>query len=62
MVRYGILHDPTSKKRKIESTPLYPTFKLKYRKNVKITIFLIETSVKAHIFQLINFCNCCIHN
>ena len=47
MVKYGILHDHTSKKRKIESTPLYSTFKLKYRKNVKITIFLMETSVKA---------------
>ena len=47
MVRYGILHDHTSKKRKIESTPLYSTFKLKYRKNVKLTIFLMETSVKA---------------
>ena len=32
---------------KIESTPLYSTFKLKYRKNVKLTIFLMETSVKA---------------
>ena len=40
MVRYGILHDHTSKKKKIESTPLYSTFKLKYRKNVKLTIFL----------------------
>ena len=47
MVRYGILHDHTSKKRKIESTPLYSTFKLKYRKNVKLTIFLMETSMKA---------------
>ena len=47
MVIYGILNDYTSKKRKIESTPLYSTFKLKYRKNVKITIFLMETSVKA---------------
>ena len=47
MVRYGILHDHTSKKRKIESTPLYSTFKLKYRKNVKLTIFLIETNVQA---------------
>ena len=47
MVRYGILHDHTSKKRKTESTPLYSTFNLKYRKNVKLTIFLIETSVKA---------------
>ena len=47
MVRYGILHDHTSKKRKIESTPLYSTFKLKYRKNVKLTIFLMGTSVKA---------------
>ena len=47
MVRYGILHDHTSKKRKIESTPLYSTFKLKYRKNVKLTIFLIKTSVQA---------------
>ena len=47
MVRYGILHDHTSKKQKIESTPLYSTFKLKYRKNVKLTIFLMETSVKA---------------
>ena len=40
MVRYGILYDHTSKKRKIESTPLYSTFKLKYRKNIKLTIFL----------------------
>ena len=47
MVRYGVLHDHTSKKRKTESTPLYSTFNLKYRKNVKLTIFLIETSVKA---------------
>ena len=47
MVRYGILHDHTTKKRKIESTPLYSTFKLKYRKNVKLTIFFMETSVKA---------------
>ena len=47
MVRYGILHHHTSKKRKIESTPLYSTFKLKYRKNVKLSIFLMETSVKA---------------
>ena len=46
MVIYGILHDHISKKRKIESTPLYLTFKLKYRKNVK-PIFLVETSVKA---------------
>ena len=36
MVRYGILHDHTTKKRKIESTPLYSTFKLKYHKNVKL--------------------------
>ena len=47
MVRYGTLHDHTSKKRKIESTLLYSTFKLKYRKNVKLTFFLMETSVKA---------------
>ena len=47
MVRYGILHDHTSKKRKIESTPLYSTFNLKYRKNVNLTIFLKETSMKA---------------
>ena len=47
MVIYGILHDHISKKRKIESTPLYLTFKLKYRKNVKLKIFLVETSVKA---------------
>ena len=40
MVRYGILHDHTSKKRSIEIAPLYSTFKLKYRKNVKLTIFL----------------------
>ena len=39
MVRYGILHDHTSKKRKIESTPLYSTFKLKYRKNVTDNLF-----------------------
>ena len=47
MVRYGILHDHTSKMRKIESTPSYSTFKLKYRKNVNLTIFLMETCVKA---------------
>ena len=47
MVRYGILHDHTSQKRKIESIPLYSIFKLKYRKNVKLTIILMETSVKA---------------
>ena len=47
MVRYGTLHDHTSKKRKIESTPLYSTFKLKYGKNVKLTISLMETNVKA---------------
>ena len=47
MVRYGILHDHASKKRNIEVTPLYSTFKLKYRKNVKLTIFLMETSVKV---------------
>ena len=47
MVRYSIIHDHTSKKRKIESTPLYSTFKLKYSKNVKLTIFLMETSEKA---------------
>ena len=47
MVRYGILYDHTSKKTEVESTPLYSTFKLKYRKNVKLTIFLMETSVKA---------------
>ena len=47
MVRHGILHDHTSKKRKVESTPLYSTFKLKYRKNIKLTMFLMETSVKV---------------
>ena len=47
MVRYGILHDHTSKKRKIESIPLYSTVRLKYRKNVKLTIFFMETSAKA---------------
>ena len=47
MVRYGTLHDHTSKKRKIESTALYSIFKLKYRKNVKLSIFLMKTSVKA---------------
>ena len=47
MVKSGTLHDHTSKKWKIESTPLYSIFKLKYRKNVKLTIFLMETSVKA---------------
>ena len=47
MVRYVILHDHASKKRKIESTPLYSIFKLKYRKNVKLTLFLMETRVKA---------------
>ena len=39
MVRYGILHDHTTKKRKIENTPLYSTFLLKYRKNVKLNLF-----------------------
>ena len=47
MVRYGALHGYTSKQRKIEGTLLYSTFKLKYRKNVNLTIFLQETSVKA---------------
>ena len=47
MVRYGILHDHTSKKRKIESTPLYSTLESKYHENVKLTIFLMETSMKA---------------
>ena len=47
MVKYGILHDQTSKKRKIESTFLSTTFKLKYRKNVNLTIVLMETRVKA---------------
>ena len=47
MVRYGILHDHASKKRKIESTPLYSTFNLKYRKNVKLTIFFMETRAQA---------------
>ena len=47
MVKYGILHDHTSKKRKIESTPLYSNFKIKYHKNVKLPIFLMEMSVKA---------------
>ena len=47
MVRYSTLHDHTSKKGKIESTPLYSAFKLKYRKNVKLTIFLMKTSVQA---------------
>ena len=47
MVRYGIFHDHISKKRKIENSPLYWTFKLQYRKNVKLTIFLMETSMKA---------------
>ena len=47
MVRYGILHDHTSKRRKIESTHLNLTFNLKYHKNVKLTLFLIETSMKA---------------
>ena len=51
MVRYGILHDHTSKKRKIESTPLYSILKLKHRANVKLTIFLIQTSVKSHIIS-----------
>ena len=44
MVRYGILHDHTSKKKKIYKI-LYLTFKLKYHKNVKLTIFLMEASV-----------------
>ena len=57
MVRYGILHDHTSKKRKIESTPLYSTSKLKYRKNVKLTIFVMETSVKAQKKKTLNIQN-----
>ena len=47
MVIYGILHDHISKKRKIESTPLYLTFKLKCSKNVKLTILLMEMRIKA---------------
>ena len=47
MVRYGILPNHATKKRKIESTPLYSTFELKHRKNVKLKIFLMETSVKV---------------
>ena len=47
MIRYGILQDHTRKTRKIESTPLYSPFKLKYRKNVKLTILSTEKSVKA---------------
>ena len=47
MVRHGILHDHATKKRKIESTPLYSTFKLKHRKNVKLKIFLMKTSVNV---------------
>ena len=49
----GIIYYYTSmiipaKKRKIESTPLHSTFKLtKYRKNVKLTTFLMETSLKV---------------
>ena len=30
-----------------KSTPFYSTFKLKYRKIEKLTIFLMETSLKA---------------
>ena len=47
MVRHGILYDHASKKRRIENIPLYSTFKLKFRKNVKLTIFSMETSVKV---------------
>ena len=47
MVKNGTLPDHTSKKRKIESTPLYSIFKLKYRKNVKLAVFLMEISVKT---------------
>ena len=47
MVRYGILHDHTSKKRKIESLPLFSTFKLKCGKNVKLAVFLMEMSLEA---------------
>ena len=56
MVRYGILHDHTSKKTKIKSTPLYSTFKLKYRKNIKVTMFLMETSVinKLNVRNILN--------
>ena len=53
MVGYDILHDHTSKKGKIESTPLCSTFKLKYRKNVKIKIFLMETSVQTKNNQML---------
>ena len=41
------LNDHTGKKGKIESAPLYSTFKLtKYRKNVKLAILLMETLLK----------------
>ena len=42
------LNDHTSRKGKIESAPLYSIFKLtKYRKNVKLAIFLMETRLKV---------------
>ena len=53
LAKCGIIHYYTSmiipaKKRKIESTPLHSTFKLtKYRKDVKLTTFLMETSLKV---------------
>ena len=76
MVRYVILHDHTSKKTKIESTPLYSTFKLKYRKNVKLTIFLngneresskitivrniLNSKLKSHIISNSTYCLTCV--
>ena len=48
MVRYGILHDRASKKRKIKEHSFVFNFQVKYRKNVELTIFLMETSVKVH--------------
>ena len=52
MVRYGILHDHTGKKRKTESTPLYTTFKLKYRKNVKLKARIYcETFLSGYLMK-----------
>ena len=47
-------HDHTSRKGKVESTPLYSTVKLtKYLKNVKPATFLIETFLNFILFPFL---------
>ena len=59
MVRYGILHNHTSKKRNIERTHLYSTSKLKYRKNVRLKIFLNGNERESSKITIVrNILNC----